>query len=212
MKQEKAASQPTKPTAHECAEKGDIREYWINEYVRENYKKLGFSKIEGPFDFGPDFKAVFEGMEVIVEVERTCELYIKHGHHKDPRFRGTNVLVVLSSFKPPKDIKKKLPKTIIHIDVEDFVEWYRRAAKGYRKFKEFQGLRNLRALEIKKIIATSCGSKDRDMSTCPECELCPYFGEGADIAPSLLFDLLLPTMLRKFSHRRPKTRNTAIDR
>ena len=38
-----------------------------------------------------------------------------------------------------------------------------------------------------------------------------YYINEAYIAPSLLFDLLLSTMLRKFSHRRPKTRNTAIN-
>jgi len=34
------------------------------------------------------------------------------------------------------------------------------------------------AEEFHRRFVLECGDKDRDMSVCPECDLCPYFGEG----------------------------------
>jgi len=181
-----------RPSARERAEKGDIKEYWVCKYVRENFKKLGFSKISGPFEYGPDFRGTFKGKEVLVEVERSVETYLIHGHPEDPRFKKVSVLIVLSSEKPDKGLKKKLPPTILYIDLDRFVLWFRKAAEEYRNFKEFVALRESVAREFKARFAESCGSTERDMATCPDCDLCPYFGEGTDIPPSLLLEYLLP--------------------
>ncbi len=177
----------TQPSGYERAEKGDIREYWAQEYVKDNYKGLGFSQIEGPFETGPDFKGIYKGQRVVVEVERTCESFVEHGHHEDPRFRDVNVLIVLSPSEPSEDINSKLPKTIIRIDIDDFVEWWHPRARAYAKTKRIQSIIKLIADEFQSRFVRDCCDKDRDMSTCPHCDLCPYFGEGTAYGASSIF-------------------------
>jgi hypothetical protein len=174
-------------SGRERAESGDIREYWIQEYVKDNHAKLGFSKMEGPFDVGPDFKGVYKGKRVIVEAERDCQSFIQHKHYEDERFKEVSILIVLNPSKPPKEIKDKLPKTIIYINIDDFVEWWRPKARAYAKTKRIQGILDLIAGEFQKRFVKDCGDKDRDMSTCPECDLCPYFGEGTAYEASSIF-------------------------
>lgn len=175
----------------ERAESSDIREYWIQEYVKENYAKLGFSKIEGPFDVGPDFKGVYNGKKSIIEAERDFQSYIQHKHNEDERFKEVNVLIVMNPSEPSEEIKAKLPKTIIYLDLNDFVEWWRPKASAYAKTKRIQGLIDLIAGEFyrrffSKFVA-ECGDKDRDMSTCPECDLCPYFVDEDETAYEAIF-------------------------
>lgn len=176
-----------KPNGHERAEKGDIREYWVQEYFKENYKKLGFSKIEGPYETGPDFKGLYKGKKVIVEVERSCKSFIEHKHHKNTRFKDVNVLIVLSTYETPENIKNKLPKTIVRINIDDFVEWWRPRAKAYAKRKRIQSIINLLASEFNKRFVKYCDDKDRDMSTCPDCDLCPYFGDVKPQNANIIF-------------------------
>lgn len=57
-----------------------MREYWIQVYVKNRYRDLGFSSLHGPFDTGYDFKGVYQGREVVVEVETSWENFVKHGH------------------------------------------------------------------------------------------------------------------------------------
>lgn len=180
-------SAPKGKDAYERAESSDIREYWIQKYIKDNYAKLGFSKLEGPFDVGPDFRGAYKGKEVIVEAERDYQSFIQHKHKEDERFKKVSILVVLNPSEPPEEIKGKLPKTIIHIDIDDFVEWWRPKAKAYAKTKKIQGIIDLIAGEFQKRFVRDCSDKDRDMSTCPECDLCPYFGEGTAYEASSLF-------------------------
>lgn len=37
---------------------------------------------------------------------------------------------------------------------------------------------NVSRVTLKDCIITICRDKERDMAVCPNCELCPYFGEG----------------------------------
>jgi len=174
-------------SGYERAESSDIREYWIQEYVKDNYAKLGFSELEGPFEVGPDFKGVYKGKKVIVEAERDYQSYISHKHHEDERFKEVSILIVLNPSMPSKDIKDKLPKTIICINIDDFVEWWRPKARAYAKTKRIQRLIDMIAGEFQKRFVKVCDDKNRDMSTCPECDLCPYFGEGTAYDASLMF-------------------------
>ena len=174
-------------SAYKRAKGSDIREYWIQEYVKDNYSKLGFSKIIGPFEFGPDFKGVYKGEEVLIEVERDCYSYILHKHHKSERFKDVSILIVLNPSKPPKKIVDKLPKTIIYIDINDFVKWWLPKAKAYAINKRIENIINMIAGEFKKRFVRDCDDKDRDMSTCPECDLRPYFGTGEAYEAGLLF-------------------------
>jgi len=176
---------------YERAKKGDIREYWIQGYVKDNFKKLGFSQIKGPFNKGPDFNGVYQGKGVIIEVERTCQSFIEHGHHKDPRFKDVDILIILSPTELPEDLKRLLPKTIVTIDIDDFVEYWHPRARDYARAKEVEGILDLIAGEFQRRFVQDCTDKNRDMATCPECSLCPYFGEGTQEAPIVFEDFAL---------------------
>jgi len=174
-------SQPLPPKnrdAYARAESSDIREYWIQKYVQENYDKLGFSHIEGPFEFGLDFRGIYRGRKAVVEVERDCHTYVIHRHHENSAFKAVNTLIVLNPSKPPEEVRCKLPKKVIYIDIDDFVEWWCPKAKQYAKTKRIQRIVDAIAGEFHRRFVSECGDKDRDMSVCPECDLCPYFGEG----------------------------------
>lgn len=174
-------------TGAERAQSSDIREYWIQQYVKDNYAKIGFSEIEGPFDIGPDFKGVYKGKEVIVEAERDCQSFIQHKHHENERFKEVSILIVLNPSKPAEKIKNRLPETIIYIDVDDFVEWWRPKARAYANKSRIRGIIDLIADEFQKRFVTDCVDKDRDMSTCPECDLCSYFGSSVFQKAALRF-------------------------
>ncbi len=183
---------PKSDSVHERAKSSDIREYWIQEYIKSNFEKLGFSSLEGPYDIGPDFRGVFKGKKVIVEAERDYRSYIAHKHHEDKRFKEVSVLIVLNPSEPSEEIKCNLPDTILYIDVDDFVEWWRPIARNYAKTKKIQTIIDMIAGEFQERFIKSCSDTDRDMSTCPECDLCPYFGEGtASEASSLFKDMAL---------------------
>ncbi len=102
-----------RPKLDERIKHGNIREYWLQQYFKEQYKEYGFTNIEGPFDYGPDFKGIYKGKEVWIEVERYCKSYLKHKHHLDKRFNKVEILVVLQNEYLSSDIKELLPKIII---------------------------------------------------------------------------------------------------
>jgi hypothetical protein len=178
---------PKSKNAYKRAESSDIREYWIQEYVKDNYAKLGISKIEGPFDVGPDFRGFYKGKKVKVEVERDYQSFIQHKHTEDEGFRDVSILIVLNPSKPPREIEDELPKTIIYIDINDFVDWWRPKARSYAKNKKIGGIMARIAGEFQRRFVRDCDDKDRDMSPCPECDLCPYFGEGTAYEASSMF-------------------------
>jgi hypothetical protein len=193
-------SVPKDKNAYERAEDADIREYWIQEYIKDNYLKLGFSNIEGPFEEGPDFKGIYKGKKVVIEVERDYQSYMSHKHYEDERFKEVNILIVLSPSKPPKEIKNKLPKTLIHININDFVDWWRPRAKAYANTKRINNIINIISGEFQKRFVRDCNDKDRDMSTCPECDLCPYFGWGTAYEASSFFHEMALKFIAHYSH------------
>lgn len=194
---------PTPPKeidAYERAKTSDIREYWIQEYLKENYAKLGFSKLEGPSEIGPDFRGVFKGKRVIVEAERDYRSFLAHRHHEDERYKEVSVLVVLNPSEAPSTLRERLPETILHIDVNDFVEWWRPKAKAYAKTKRIQNIINMIAGEFQRRYVNECQDKDRDMSTCPDCDLCAYFGEGIFWEAQPLFRKMALTFIAVYKH------------
>lgn len=117
------------------AEKGEFPEHWLQLYIRDNYKKLGFNSIEGPFVTGYDFKGVYKGKNVIVEAERRPGEFVKHGHNP----KEVDILIILSNGDDGHRIRgmtreeweKYLPKKIIKVDQEDFVKSTYEIRKGY---------------------------------------------------------------------------------
>jgi hypothetical protein len=163
---------------------GDVYEVWAQHYVLHKHNKLGITDITGPFGKGPDFHGVYKGKRVQIEVERTPEQYLAHGHHKDPAFRKVSVLIVLVGCVSPARDGGFLPKTILHIDCKDFARW---ALPQMKKAEAVQLLNaideSLRQEYMQKHFVL-CGEKEREMAACPECDLCPYFGEGTDMDPA----------------------------
>lgn len=116
------------------AGKGEFREYWLQLYIKDNYKKLGFDSLEGPFETDYDFKGVYKGKKVIVEAERTLKDFVYHRH--DPK--EVDILIVLNNDctdvilgMKPIEWKKCLPKKIIKVDPEDFVKSTHERRKAY---------------------------------------------------------------------------------
>jgi hypothetical protein len=127
--------------AVERAKKGDFNEHWLQQYIKENHLKLGFDSLKGPFDYGPDFRGVYKGKEVIIEAERKSSNFIRHKHHI--KHTQINILIVLCDDKTatvsrmsPLEWRKHLPEEIISIDAEDFVKSTHEMRKAYALMKE----------------------------------------------------------------------------
>jgi len=165
----------------------DIREYWIQQYVKNNYEKIGFSKIEGPFEIGPDFKGIYKGKKVIIEVERDWNSYLSHGHDKDERFRNVDFLIVLNHDKPFGKVRRNLPKRIVYIDIDDFIKWWVPELERYTKKKKIQGFIDMISNEFHRRFIKNCTNKDKDLSTCPDCNSCAYFGKGEFFEAKIVF-------------------------
>ena len=193
-------SPPKSKDAAQRAQSSDICEHWIQMYVKENHKKLGFSHLEGPFESGPDFRGVYRNRNAVVEVERNCQSFIQHGHHLNPAFSEVNILVVLTPSNPPSEMKEKLPKNIIYIDIPDFVEWFRAEAKRYANTKRIQRIIDLIAGEFQRRYSFHCQEKEREMSMCPDCDVCPYYHGpiGSDGGP--LFHEMALSFIIRYNH------------
>jgi hypothetical protein len=100
--------------AIERVQNGEMREYWLQIYIRDNYKKFGFDSISGPFDTGYDFKGVLKGKEVVVEAERLPQFFVKHGHDASK----VDILIAMGDDDTPREL---LPKKILFIDPEHLI-------------------------------------------------------------------------------------------
>ncbi len=131
------------PVEKRVADNGVI-EVWVQRYIKEHFRRMGFDDLKGPHGRGPDFELLFNGRWVIAEAEVYCRNYVKHKHHEDPRWASCEVLIVLESKEPASDIRPKLPKTIEHIDKAHFAEWFRPfAAEQFEaEEKEWPALRD----------------------------------------------------------------------
>ncbi len=131
--------------AIERAEKGEFKEYWLQLYIKDNYKKLGFDSLEGPFEIGYDFRGVYKGEKAVVEAETQSRNFIYHRH--DPN--EVNILIVLNNDitdevlgMKPTEWRKSLPKKIIVVDPEDFIKLTHEMRKKYavEKKEEYEAL------------------------------------------------------------------------
>jgi hypothetical protein len=175
--------------AYKRAKKSDIREQWIQDYIKSHFQEFGFSKIsmnEG----GPDFDAIEKGKVISVEAERDWKSYIKHKHHKDKRFNKVKYMIVLTPQKPPKEMIRALPK-ILFIEHDKFVPWWCKTAKKYAERHENLREKDVKSMRIytpviiianafRRIYHLQCDDKDRDMAICLDCDNCPYLDESTD--------------------------------
>ncbi len=152
-------------------------EYFLQEYVVQNAQKLLKKTISKKARrFGPDFKTD-DG--VLVEVENNSSDYIKHGHHQDPKYKHVQYLIVENVGNLPPKLRKLLPPKIIAIDPIDLQNWKKKYEQS-EIVKDKKNRNNLIALldaivgEFERRFQMNCDSRERDMSTCPYCNLCPY--------------------------------------
>jgi hypothetical protein len=165
-----------KPDGLEVREADDkVEERWVQKYVEEEYRQLGFSKVDGPRRSGPDFRVSKKRRWGWAEVETCWQNYRKHSHHLNPEFNEVEYLILLSSETPPADKLPGLPPQIIHIDRGHFLAWFKDAVSK----PQMDNVRiNILAGSMQEHWTAICRQKDRDMATCPNCDDCAYFGEG----------------------------------
>lgn len=167
-----------KGNAFERAYKGDIKEYWVQLFFKEHYQDYGFKSIKGPFDVGPDF--ITKG-GIGIEIERNWRSYINHGHPSNKEFSKVEYLILLSPETPPADKLRLLPDTILYIDIEKFVPWFREKCKEFiqdkeKNLEEQQLLLRIELIkgEFYRRYLEVCPDRDRDMAICPSCQGCAY--------------------------------------
>lgn len=101
-----------------------LYEIWLQRYIVDNAAKLGLTFIKyltGKAGGGGDLKVIYQGKVEKAEVEW---LYSDYNHQHNPKFKDTNILICLNWLDPIEEEKKKLPKIIIYIDIDDFSQWY----------------------------------------------------------------------------------------
>jgi hypothetical protein len=160
----------------------DIPEFWVQEYLRRDPARFGFDQVEGPFSRGPDFRARIGRRSVWVEVETRYRCYVEHLHHLNPAFDDVEILVVLQGGDPSVKVARHLPRRILHVDPKHFAAWYRRASRKWNGARpspsHWAAAGEWIAGEFQRRWLGTCDDKDRDMAVCPDCDSCPYFGEG----------------------------------
>ena len=129
------------------AEAGEYPEYWLQMYIKDNYRKLGFDSIQGPFSTGYDFKGVYKGKPVTVEAERHAQNFIHHKHNVSE----VDILIVLNDdmIVVPNEIIESLPAIVIKVDAKDFIKETHEARKEYaiQKKEEWNTFLNLYPLK-----------------------------------------------------------------
>jgi hypothetical protein len=159
-----------------------IEEKFAQQYVEEEYRRLGFTKVTGPFSKGPDFQVMMKRRWLWAEVETRWQNYKNHGHHLQKSFSNVVYLILLSPEEPRWEKRKELermghlPPQIIHIDRSHFLDWFK------VKVSKLQAPINMQidfvAGAMQDHWVTICSDKDREMAACPDCDNCAYFGEG----------------------------------
>ncbi len=117
-----------------------LREYWFQLYVRDHWRELGFDSLIGPFEVGPDFKGVYRGREVKVEVERDYKAFL-HDKKALSSHQGIDVLIVGVGEDPPAEIRSELPPFVINLDPQTVAEYTRPLRAAYRLTKAQEGER-----------------------------------------------------------------------
>jgi hypothetical protein len=96
-------------------------EYWLQKYIKEYYRQIGFTELHGPYNVGPDFKGVYHGRLVKIEAEWDYSDYINHQHPPD----FAEILIVATLKPVPRGLREKLPSFIIHLCSDQVAQWAR---------------------------------------------------------------------------------------
>lgn len=161
-----------------------------------NFRYLGFDGCEGPFESGPDFRLHKTGRWRAAEVETVATNYLKHKHHLDVRWRDVEHLIVLED-----NLRSGSPQVpdVMVVDRAHFTSWCSSAMKDYalaRQEERPSFVVETQLHEVGQVFRSlaleTCSSKRREMAACPDCNRCPYFGDGdadGDVANRYFFQL-----------------------
>jgi hypothetical protein len=170
-------------SSRERAARNDVKEWWLVQYVLKHHRRLGFSAVEGPFETGPDLRVKYRRTWSMAEVEKGWQDYLRHKHHLNERFDACRFLIVLADEKPSATVIAKLPPRVIHIDRSHFANWFEDACAQYAREHQPQSKLYARLHIIAGAMqghwVEICPDRDRSMAVCPDCDNCPYFGEGS---------------------------------
>jgi hypothetical protein len=151
-----------------------VPEFLVEDYAVWYLKKIGYEHVRrSRTQEGPDLVAQYKGKEVWVEVEKSWHDWFAHRHHLNRNFRKVKVLVLLSPLDPPIEVKSKLPRVIIHLDDQDFMEWYKPHMEKVQK----------QVTDVIRDFVEKCEVKDRTF--CPSCDKCLHFHEVYGDEPQL---------------------------
>ena len=96
-----------------------MHEYWLQRYIKEHYQQIGFSRIQGPYKNGADFRGNYHHQPLKIEAEWDYSNYIGHNHSRE----FADILVVATLKAAPDHLKKQLPAIIINLDREEVIQW-----------------------------------------------------------------------------------------
>jgi hypothetical protein len=189
------------PSARERVNRNHLKEWWLVRYVLKHHKRLGFSAVQGPFDIGPDLRVKLRREWSMAEVEIGWRNYIRHKHHLNGRFDVCRFLIVLADVKPPESAIRDLPPEIIYIDRAHFTLWFEKACTEYARELQPRSKLNARLHIIAGAMQGHwleiCPDQDRSSAACPDCNFCPYFGEGLSKEATPTFERLALTFAEK---------------
>jgi hypothetical protein len=124
-----------------------------------------FSKVKWRTE-GADFEGFYQGKRVKIEIEKSTKEYLQHGHGA-----GFADIVVVLLPRGPKIEGVK----VVKLDLEHFIKWWWPRAGWYKHWKEAWERLDWVAKAFASEFRANCPDKEREMATCPECDLCPYF-------------------------------------
>jgi hypothetical protein len=186
----------------------DLREWWLVRYVLKHHRRLGFSAVKGPFETGPDLRVKHGPKWSMAEVEIGWRNYIRHKHHLNERFDDCRFLIVLADARPPTNSIRYLPPKVIYIDRAHFTNWFEIACAQYARMHQPSSQLHARLHVISAAMKSHwdeiCPDRDRSMAVCPDCDSCPYFGEGSFNEATPAFTSLAAIFAEKHCKRRTK--------
>jgi hypothetical protein len=96
-----------------------MHELWLQKYIKEHYRQIGFTRLYGPYSSGADFKGIYAGKSVQIEAEWDYSDYIDHKH----ALGFADILVVATLEPASEKLKEKLPSVIMNLDREKIIGW-----------------------------------------------------------------------------------------
>jgi hypothetical protein len=96
-----------------------MHEIWLQKYIKDHFRQIGFTQLHGPYKFGADFKGIYGGRTVKAEAEWDYSDYISHKH----TLSFADILIVATLETVPPLLKANLPAIIINLDRDKVLQW-----------------------------------------------------------------------------------------